>query len=92
VTEWVKLLKEAAEHVGAPIQDGVCELFPNERTCDQETGKSIRVPGSFNPKTGEAGKIIGETIQPLIAFSRTSAGAKERQYGKTNERTRGSFP
>jgi hypothetical protein len=66
LTEWVKLLKDAADSVGAPIQDGVCEMFPNERTAEQEVGRAIRVPGSLNPSTGEVEKIIAETIQPLL--------------------------
>jgi hypothetical protein len=66
VAEWVVLLKDAADSVAAPIQDGVCEIFPNEKTAEQEVGKPIRVPGSLNPTTGKAEKIMAETIQPLI--------------------------
>jgi hypothetical protein len=66
VTEWVKVLKDAAGSVGAPIQDGVCEVFPNERTAEQEVGRAIRVPGSLNPATGEVEKIMADTIQPLL--------------------------
>jgi hypothetical protein len=66
VTEWVKVLKDAADNVGVLIQDGVCEMFPNERTAEQEVGRGIRVPGSLNPATGEVEKIIAETIRPLL--------------------------
>jgi hypothetical protein len=66
VTEWARVLKDAANSVGAPIQDGVCEMFPNERTAEQEVGRGIRVPGSLNPATGEVEKIMADTIQPLL--------------------------
>ena len=67
VAEWVALLRDAADVIGAPIQDGVCEMFPNERAAEQEVGKPIRVPGSLNPATGEPEKILAFTIEPLIA-------------------------
>jgi hypothetical protein len=66
VAEWVRVLKDTADTVGAPIQDGVCEMFPNEKTAEQEVGRGIRVPGSLNPVTGEVEKIMADTIQPLL--------------------------
>jgi TOTE conflict system, Archaeo-Eukaryotic Primase domain len=66
ITEWVRMLKNTAETVGAPIQDGVCEMFPGEKTANQEVGRAIRVPGSLNPATGEVEKIMADTIQPLL--------------------------
>ena len=66
VAEWTHLLKDTCESIGAPIQDGVCEMFPNDRTANQEVGRAIRVPGSFNPSTGEIGLILADTIRPLL--------------------------
>jgi len=66
ITEWVNLLKHTCEVIDAPILDGVCELFPNERTERQEVGRAIRVPGSFNPSTGKMELIVAETIRPLL--------------------------
>jgi hypothetical protein len=66
VTEWVRVLKDTADSVGAPIQDGVCEIFPSERTAEQEVGRAIRVPGSLNPATGEVEKIMADSIQLLL--------------------------
>ena len=66
VAEWVGLLQDTCETIGAPIQDGVCEIFPNERTEKQEVGRAIRVPGSLNPSTGKAELIIADTIRPLL--------------------------
>jgi hypothetical protein len=66
VAEWTYLLKNTCELIGAPIQDGVCEIFPNERTEKQEVGRAIRVPGSLNPSTGKPELILADTIRPLL--------------------------
>jgi hypothetical protein len=66
VAEWIHLLKDTCESIDAPIQDGVCEMFPNDRTANQEVGRAIRVPGSRNPSTGEIGLILADTIRPLL--------------------------
>lgn len=84
VGEWAKLLKDTADIVGAPIQDGVCEMFPNEKTAKQEVGRAIRVPGSLNPSTGEVELILADTIRPLLdhlAREETAQnGATPRSY------------
>ena len=66
VAEWAHLLKDTADIVGAPIQDGICESFPNEKTAEQKVGRGIRVPGSLNPATGEVELILADTIRPLL--------------------------
>jgi hypothetical protein len=66
VGDWIVLLKQACEWIGAPIVDGVCELFPNERAESQRVGRGIRAPGTLNPKTGTASLIEAETIKPLL--------------------------
>jgi hypothetical protein len=66
VSQWIVLLKQACEWIGAPIADGICETFPNERAESQRVGKGIRAPGTLNPKTGEASLIEAETIKPLL--------------------------
>jgi TOTE conflict system, Archaeo-Eukaryotic Primase domain len=66
LAEWTKLLGLTCDSIGVPIQDGICELFPNERTERQQMGRAIRVPGSFNPSTGDAELILAETIRPLV--------------------------
>jgi TOTE conflict system primase-like protein len=83
ITEWVRMLKNTAETVGAPIQDGVCEMFPGEKTANQEVGRAIRVPGSLNPATGEVEKIMADTIQPLLDHL---ARQETAQNGSTRER------
>jgi hypothetical protein len=66
VGEWIVLLKQVCEQIGAPIKDGTCEIFPNERAESQPTGKAIRAPGTWNPKTGECSLIEIETISALV--------------------------
>jgi hypothetical protein len=66
VAEWSHLLKDTCESIDAPIQDGVCEMFPNEKTAKQEVGRAIRIPGSLNPSTDEVELILADTIRPLI--------------------------
>jgi hypothetical protein len=66
VAEWTNLLKDTCESVGVPVEAGVCEIFPNERTENQKVGRAIRVPGSLNPSTGKAELIIADTIRPLL--------------------------
>jgi hypothetical protein len=66
VAEWTHLLKDTCELIGAPIQDGVTEIFPSERTENQTVGRGIRVPGSLNPSTGKPELILADTIRPLL--------------------------
>jgi len=66
VAEWRHLLKDTCESIDVPIQDGVCEMFPNDGTANQKVGRAIRVPGSYNPSTGEIGRILADTIRPLL--------------------------
>jgi hypothetical protein len=60
------LLKQVCEWIGVPIADGTCEIFPNERAESQQTGKGIRAPGTWNPKTGTCSLIEAETVSPLL--------------------------
>jgi hypothetical protein len=66
VGQWIVLLKQVCEWIGAPIADGICETFSNERAESQHVGKGIRAPGTFNPKTGQCSLIEVETLGPLL--------------------------
>jgi hypothetical protein len=57
--EWTRLFKQVAAQIGAPIQDGVCEIFPNE--C-RGLCKPLRALGTWNPKTNDCGLILHETL------------------------------
>jgi len=63
---WIVLLKQVCELIGAPITDGICESFPNERAESQRVGKAIRAPGTWNPKTNSFSLIEAETVKPLL--------------------------
>jgi hypothetical protein len=66
VSQWILLLKQVCEWIGAPIADGSCEILPNERAESQRIGKAIRAPGTLNPKTGTLSLIEAETVTPLL--------------------------
>jgi hypothetical protein len=52
--------------IGAPITDGTCELFPNERAESQRVGKGIRAPGTWNPKTNTFSLIEAPISRPSL--------------------------
>ena len=66
VSRWIVLLKQVCGWIGAPIADGICEIFPNERAESQRCGKGIRAPGTLNPKTGKPSLIEIQTVGPLL--------------------------
>jgi hypothetical protein len=81
--DWTRLLRQVADQIGAPIQPGVCEIFPDE--C-KGIGHGIRAPGTWNPKSGDCGLILRETVTKLlpaalpksdICFLGTRSGTRE---------------
>jgi hypothetical protein len=66
VGQWIVLLKQVCEWVGAPNSSGVCEIFPNERAESQATGKGIRAPGTLNPKTNTLSLVEAQTVAGLL--------------------------
>lgn len=73
--EWTRLFKQVAAQIGAPIQDGVYEIFPNE--C-RGLCKPLRAPGTWNPKTGDCGLILHESLTqsflPSLPYGRERDG------------------
>jgi hypothetical protein len=61
--EWIRLFKQVAAVIGALIEDGVCEIFPNE---SRGLPKPLRAPGTWNPKTGDCGLILHETLTQCV--------------------------
>jgi hypothetical protein len=57
------LLKQVVAQIGATVQDGIVEIFPNEF---RGIGKALRAPGSWNPKTGDCGLILHETLTQCV--------------------------
>jgi hypothetical protein len=66
IGRWIPLLKQVCEWIGAPIADGSCEIFPNERAESQPCGRAIRAPGVRNPKNNTFSLIEAETVGPLL--------------------------
>jgi hypothetical protein len=66
IGRWIPLLKQVCEWIGAPIADGSCEIFPNERAESQPCGRAIRAPGVWNPKNNTFSLIEAETVGPLL--------------------------
>jgi hypothetical protein len=62
--EWTLLMRQVADFLGTPIQKGTLEIFPTESR--GAVGYGIRAPGTWNPKTGECGKIVFENLRPLF--------------------------
>jgi hypothetical protein len=57
--DWTRLFKQVAAQIGAPLQDGLCEIFPNE---SRGLCKPLRALGTWNPKTGDCGLILHESL------------------------------
>jgi hypothetical protein len=80
--DWTRLLKQVADQIEAPVQPGICEIFPDD--C-KGIGRGIRAPGTWNPKNGECGLVLHETfskMQPAlpksdICFLGTRSGTRE---------------
>jgi hypothetical protein len=66
IGNWIPLLKQVCQWIGAPIADGSCEIFPNERAESQKFGRAIRAPGVWNPKNNTFSLIEAETVTPLL--------------------------
>lgn len=64
VEDWNRLLKQAAEFIGATVGAGLCEIFPSETR--GTTGYGIRAPGVWNPKSGEFGLIAFQNVAQLL--------------------------
>lgn len=63
--EWVRLLKSVANTIGAPIEEGVCEIFPPDTT-STGLGKGMRAPGCWNPNTDQCSGIVWENTRSYL--------------------------
>lgn len=65
--EWHGLMQRVADAIGAPVQDGICELRP--KSADAKTGSEaygLRAPGTLNPGTGQCSRIVWHNLDPLV--------------------------
>ena len=65
VREWVLILKDITKALGAPLETGICEIFPHDSD-SVGPGKGVRAPGTWNPGTDTVNHIVFENIGPLI--------------------------
>jgi hypothetical protein len=65
IENWVRLLKQVVDQIGAEIKTGICEIFPNE-TRNGSRPHAIRAPGTWNPKTNQLGAIFFTSMAPLL--------------------------
>jgi hypothetical protein len=72
--DWTRLLRQLADQIGAPVESGVCEIFPDEW---RGIGRGIRAPGTWNPKNGECGLILHETVSKILTPCIGSVTPKE---------------
>jgi hypothetical protein len=71
--EWTRFLREVADRIGAPIEKGICEIFPGD---NHGLKYGIRAPGSWNPKDDSLG---------LIAFDGVTSRLQKRFSGLPKE-------
>jgi hypothetical protein len=76
VDDWTRLLKQVAEQIGAPIQPGVCEIYPDG---SRGVGRGIRAPASWNPKSGACGLILHETFTKLLSPALSGSSPKQKK-------------
>jgi hypothetical protein len=69
VRDWTLFLRGVAKAIEAPIQPGICEVFP-----DDGKAKGVRAPGSWNPSTDSLNGIFWENTAPLIKGLRSPIG------------------
>jgi hypothetical protein len=76
--DWTRLLKQVCAQIGAEIRPDVCEIFPDEFRGPRSIGRAIRVPATWNPKTGDCGLFLHESLTqsflPSLPYGREREG------------------
>jgi hypothetical protein len=72
--EWARFLREVADRIGAPLEKGICEIFPGN---NRGLKFGIRAPGSWNPKDDSFGLIAFDGVTAQL---KRSALPKEEFY------------
>jgi len=89
VNWWVRFLKSVASEVKAPIQPGICEIFPPD-SFGGRFGKGMRAPGAWNPGTGSCSQILFQNcltlLETLIREGAEAAQGREK-VGEGEEET-----
>jgi hypothetical protein len=66
VEEWTRRLKKIADDIGAPIEKGVCEIFPPDGNEKNAWGTAIRAPGTYNGGSNSFSRIVLENVSELL--------------------------
>ena len=91
VAHWTRLLKGIAKDIGAPIETGICEIFPPD-TLSRGYGKGMRAPGSWNPATNTFSEIHWQNADGLIATLPPFVRGKSRRIGEVASCYSGTSP
>ena len=87
------VVEEIADQIGAPIKPGTCEIFPDDY---KGIGHGIRAPGTWNPKSGDCGLILRETLTRLLPGELPAGSPKEsncfQELGNDEGRISASSP
>jgi hypothetical protein len=65
IQEWVRLLKDVAATIGAPVVSGVCEIYPPDSE-PSRFGKGMRAPGCWNPGSDTHSEIVWENTRSFL--------------------------
>jgi hypothetical protein len=88
VVWWHGNLLAIAQHIGAPLVDGVCELRPLKADATRGSeAYGLRAPGAWNPGTERHGLIVRHEIDGLLA----TLAEKERVLSEKEYKQRKSF-
>ena len=91
VSHWIRLLKGIARDIGAPIESGICEIFPPD-TLSRGYGKGMRAPGAWNPATNTFSEIYWQNADGLIATLPPFGLGKSRRIGEVASSHSGTSP
>ena len=69
--EWTRFLREVADRIGAQLQSGICEVFPDDNRGQK---KGIRAPGTWNPKDDSFGQIAHDSVTKGLKALRSDKG------------------
>jgi hypothetical protein len=82
--QWARFLREVADRIGAPLQKGVCEIFPGN---NRGLKYGIRAPGSWNPKDDSLGLIAFDGVtEHLKSLSLPKGSLTSLDLGQTPKR------
>lgn len=80
VGDWVRLFKEVASRIGAPVEAGVCEIYPPEGAETLAYGKGVRAPGCWNPGSDSLSQLFWHNTEPLLMELAKEGGLPKKDF------------